>query len=183
MPDIRTLYDIFEIAARSGRPDLLLARDGESWRPISSRDFSFTVRSLALGLNALGIQPGDRVALLSENRPEWAMTDYAVVCGGALTVPIYPTLPAEPAAQLLIDSGARIAVVSTAEQLEKVRAVRDRCPSLEHVVSMDAEVPLETGYERWLRTVDRGRGNLEMGSTVFETRAARIRPDDPCTII
>ncbi len=183
MPEIETLYDIFEIAARSDRPDLLFARDGEKWKPIASRDFSFTVRALSLGLNALGMQPGDRVAILSENRPEWAMTDYAIVCGGALTVPIYPTLPAEPIVQILNDSGARIAVVSTSEQLEKLVSIREKCPSLEHVLSIDPEPPAEAGYDSWLRTVDRGRGNLEMGSTVFETRAKRIRAGDPATII
>jgi long-chain acyl-CoA synthetase len=183
MPEIKTLYDIFEIAAQSDRPDLLFARSGEEWKPVASRDFSFTVRALSLGLNSLGMQPGDRVAVLSENRPEWAITDYAIVCSGALTVPIYPTLPAEQITQLLIDSGARIAVASTAEQLEKVRSIRARCPALEHVISIDAEPPAEPGYERWIRTVDRGRGNLEMGSTVFEARAKRVRAEDPCTII
>ncbi|MGH9443666.1 MAG: AMP-dependent synthetase/ligase [Thermoanaerobaculia bacterium] len=183
MTEIETLYDIFEIAAGSNRPDLLLRRDGEKWTPIASRDFSFTVRALSLGLNALGVQPGDRVALLSENRPEWAMTDYAVVCGGALTVPIYPTLPAGPITQILNDSGARVVVVSTAEQLEKVRSMRGQCPALEHVLTIDSDPPAEPGYGGWMQTVDRGRGNLEMGSTVFEARAKRIRPEDPCTII
>ena len=183
MADIETLHDIFEIASRSGVADLLYARDGDRWKPISARDFSFTVRALSLGLNALGVQPGDRVAILSENRPEWAMTDYAVVCGGALTVPIYPTLPAEPILQILNDSGARVAVVSSSDQLEKLRSIRDRCPALEHVLAIDAEVPPEPGHDSWMRTVDRGRGNLEMGSTVFDARAKRIRADDPCTII
>ena len=183
MPEIETLYDIFEIAARSDRPDLLFSRDGDAWKPVASRDFAFSVRALSLGLNALGMQPGDRVALLSENRPEWAITDYAVVCSGALTVPVYPTLPAEPIAQILNDSGARIAVVSTAEQLEKVLSIRSHCPSLEHILSIDADPPAETGCDLWLRTVDRGRGNLEMGSTVFESRAKRLRASDPCTII
>ena len=183
MPEIETLYDIFTIAAGSNRPDLLFARDGDSWKPVAARDFAFTVRALSLGLNALGMQPGDRVALLSENRPEWAMTDYAVVCSGALTVPVYPTLPPDPIAQILADSGARIVIVSTQEQLEKVLSIRSSCPALEQVISIDAEPPGEPGFERWLRTVDRGRGNLEMGSTVFETRAKRLRGGDPCTII
>src|SRR5258708_11220139 len=148
MPEIETLYDIFEIAAQSDRPDLLCSREGEAWRPIASRDFAFTVRALALGLNALGMQPGDRVALLSENRPEWAITDYAIVCSGALTVPIYPTLPAESIVQLLNDSGARIAVASTADQLEKLVSIRPRCPSLEHILSIDAEPPAEPGCAR-----------------------------------
>lgn len=183
MTDIRTLCDIFELGARSDKDALLLRRNGDRWDPIRPRDFSFTVRSLSLGLNSLGMQPGDRVALLSENRPEWAMTDYAVVCAGALTVPIYPTLPAAQIAPLLADSGAKILVVSTGEQLEKARAIRARCPEILHVIAMEGDLPAEPGYESWMKTVDRGRGAMELGSNVFETRAAAVRPEDPCTII
>jgi long-chain acyl-CoA synthetase len=183
MAEVKTLYDIFELASTSEKPDLLLRRDGDRWTPISARDFSFSVRSLSLGLNALGMQPGDRVAILCENRPEWAMTDYAVVCAGALTVPIYPTLPAEQIVHLLNDSGARILALSTAAQLQKIVSIRNQCPGLEQVLCIEADPPAESGYERWMKTVDRGRSSLEMGSTVFEARARKIKPDDPCTII
>ncbi len=91
--EIRTLCDVFLSAAASGKPDLLVSNVGGTWTPVSARDFGYTVRALSLGLNALGIQPGDRVAILSENRPEWAIGDYAILCAGAWTVPIYPTLP------------------------------------------------------------------------------------------
>jgi long-chain acyl-CoA synthetase len=184
MADVATLYDIFEGLASSGKEAVQMRREPSGkWSAISSRDFGFTVRCLSLGLNALGMQPGDRVVILSENRPEWAMTDYAVVCAGALSVPIYSTLPPDQIVGLLTDSGARIAVVSTAEQLDKIRMIRASCPALEHVLVIDADPPDEPGYEHWMKTVDRGRGNHEMGSTVFEARASRIRPSDPCTII
>ena len=109
----RTLCDIFRRRGgqREARPPDL--EGGGEWPPISAADFGFTVRALSLGLNALGIQPGDRVAILSENRPEWAMADYAVLCGGAWSVPIYPTLPAAQIAPLLNDSGAQAIFVST----------------------------------------------------------------------
>ena len=184
MAEVATLFDIFAGLASSGKDAVQMRRDPSgTWSGIPARDFGFTVRCLSLGLNALGMQPGDRVAILSENRPEWAMTDYAIVCAGALSVPIYATLPADQIVALLADSGAKIAVVSTEEQLAKIRAIRSACPALEHVIVMDAEPPDEPGYDRWMKTVDRGRGNHEMGSTVFDARAARIRPSDPCTII
>ncbi len=184
MSEVSTLYDIFESLAGSGKDAVQLQREAPGkWTAVSARDFSFTVRCLSMGLNALGVQPGDRVAILSENRPEWAMTDYAIVCGGGLSVPIYATLPADQIVGLLNDCGARVIVVSTDEQLAKIRAIRGACPALDHVLSFDADPPDEPGYERWMKTVDRGRGNLEMGSTVFETRARKISPDDPCTII
>jgi len=81
--DIRTLCDIYVSAAASGKPDLLISKVNGQWRPVSAGDFGYTVRALSLGLNALGIQPGDRVAILSENRPEWAMADYAILYAGA----------------------------------------------------------------------------------------------------
>jgi len=184
MAEVSTLYDIFTGLAASGKDAVQMRRDAPGqWSSISARDFGFTVRCLSLGLNALGMQPGDRVAILSENRPEWATTDYAIVCAGALSVPIYPTLPADQIVTLLQDSGAKIVVVSTSEQLAKIRSIHAECPALDHVIAIDAEPPDEPGYERWMKTIDRGRGNLEMGSTVFETRGSRIRPGDPCTII
>ena len=184
MEEVTTLYDIFEGLAGSGKTAVQLRREGPGkWSSVSARDFSFTVRALSLGLNALGMQPGDRVAILSENRPEWAMADYAIVCGGALSVPIYATLPAEQIPHLLNDCGAKIVIVSTAEQLAKIRSIRGQCPAIDHVIAFEADPPDEPGYESWIKTMDRGRGNLEMGSTVFETRARRVKPDDPCTII
>jgi long-chain acyl-CoA synthetase len=89
----RTLCDIFLAAAESGKPDLLISKVAGAWQPISARDFGFTVRALSLGLNALGIQPGERVAILSENRPEWAMADYAILCAGAWSVPCTRRFP------------------------------------------------------------------------------------------
>src|SRR5512143_2133736 len=117
----RTLCDIFRGAAESGKPDLLISKISGRWTPISAAQFGFTVRALSLGLNQLGIQPGDRVAILSVNRPEWAMADYAIVCGGSWSVPIYPTLPGNQIVPLLNDSAARAIFVSGADQLEKVQ--------------------------------------------------------------
>ncbi len=179
----RTLCDIFLAAAASGKPDLLLAKSGGTWRPVSAGDFGFTVKALSLGLNALGIQPGDRVAILSENRPEWAMVDYAALCAGAVSVPIYPTLPANQIAPLLRDSGARAILVSTADQLAKVRSIRAECPALEYVICADPAPPAEAGYLGFGQAVDKGRSTLEMSPALFEQRARRIQPEDLATII
>src|SRR5262252_5606816 len=123
----RTLCDIFRAAAESGKPSLLIHKVGGEWKPISASDFGFTVKALSLGINGLGIQPGDRVAILSENRPEWAMADYAILCAGAWSVPIYPTLPASQVAPLLKDAGVRAIFVSNLEQLGKVLTIRAQC--------------------------------------------------------
>ena len=180
---VRTLCDVFLSAAASGKPDLLISKVGGAWTPISSRDFGFTVRSVSLGLNALGVQPGDRVAILSENRPEWAMSDYAILCAGAWSVPIYPTLPSHQIAPLLNDSGAKAIFVSTVEQLGKILQIKSQCPALDHVIAMDASPPAAPGYLTFHALADKGRPTLEMSPAVFEQRAARVKPEDVATII
>ena len=181
--EIRTLCDVFLSASRTGKPDLLIAKVGGAWRPVSSADFGFTVRALSLGLNALGVQPGDRVAILSENRPEWAMADYAILCAGGWSVPIYPTLPAAQIAPLLNDSGARAIFLSTADQLAKLETIHAQCPALEYVIAFDAATGSKPGYLSFAQAVDKGRPTLEMSPDVFEQRAARVKPDDVATII
>jgi long-chain acyl-CoA synthetase len=179
----RTLCDIFLSAATGGKPDVQLWKVAGAWKPISAADFGFTVRALSLGLNSLGIQPGDRVAILSENRPEWAMADFATLCAGAWSVPIYPTLPANQIAPLLNDSGAKAIVCSTLEQLGKILTIRAQCGKLDHVILIEGNPPGEPGYMTFHAVVDRGRPTLEMSPNVFEQRVARVRPDDVATII
>ncbi len=179
----RTLCDIFVAAAASGKPNLLISKVAGAWKPISAADFGFTVRALSLGLNGLGVQPGDRVAILSENRPEWAMADYAILCAGAWSVPIYPTLPAAQIAPLLQDCGARAIFVSSLEQLGKILTIKAQCAALDHVILIDGHPPREPGYATFHEVVDRGRPTLEMSPGVFEQRAGRVRADDVATII
>jgi long-chain acyl-CoA synthetase len=181
--EIRTLCDVFLSAAASGKPDLLISKVGGAWRPIAAADFGFTVRSLSLGLNSLGLQPEDRVAILSENRPEWAMADYATLCAGAWSVPIYPTLPAGQIAALLKDCAARAIFVSTAEQLAKVQAIKAQCPALEYVITIESGAPAEAGYLTFHHVVDKGRPTQEMSPGLFEQRALRVKPEEVATII
>ncbi|MEO8348901.1 MAG: long-chain fatty acid--CoA ligase, partial [Acidobacteriota bacterium] len=181
--EVRTLCDVFLSAAASGKAELLISKVGGTWTPITARDFGFTVRSISLGLNALGIQPGDRVAILSENRPEWAMADYAILCAGAWSVPIYPTLPPHQVAPLLNDCGAKAVFVSNIEQLGKILQIKAQCPTLDHVIAIDASPPAEPGYLSFNALADKGRPTLEMSPAVFEQRAARVKPEDVATII
>lgn len=181
--EVRTLCDIFRKAAASGRSDLLIAKRNGAWRPISAEQFGHSVRALSLGLNALGIQPNQTVALLSENRPEWAMSDYAIVCAGAWTVPIYTTLPAAQVEPLLVDCKARAIIVSPADNLAKVESIHGGCPELEYVIAMEGELPRKPGYLRWHDVVEKGRPALERSPDLFERRASRVRPEDVATII
>ena len=99
----------------------------------------------------LGIQPGDRVAILSENRPEWAIADYACLTARCTDVPIYPTLPAKQVEYVLRDSGSVAVLVSTRHQLEKVLAIREHLPDLRHVIAFEPDARAPASWV-WMRS-------------------------------
>src|SRR5438105_2620920 len=137
MAETRTLVDIFRSVEKLGKPDLLLEKKGGAWRPISSSEFASRVRAVAAALGALGVPAGGRVALLSENRPEWSIVDFACQTYGAVLVPIFPTMMSEQAEYLLRDSGATVAFASTPVQAQKVLDAKKTCPDLAHVFLLD----------------------------------------------
>ena len=137
LPDtINRLF--FEAIERFDRPNALLHKVGGVWQPISHRTLLERVRQTSLGLSKLGVVAGDRVVILSENRPEWTITDYACICIGVTDVPIYATLPAEQIPYLLNDSGAKVVFVSTSEQARKIASVRSLIPGITHVIGFAA---------------------------------------------
>src|SRR6478672_6054345 len=114
-------------------------KDGDSWVDRSFDEVAEIVRPLALGLTELGIEKGDRVAILGNTRPEWTYFDFAALSIGATVVPIYQTNSAEECRYVLENSDSKVVVVEDAEQLEKVRAVRSTLPALEQVILMTGE--------------------------------------------
>ena len=123
--DIRTVNELFLRVAASDRSQALLFQDdGGGWQGISSAEIYQRVRVLGRTFLDWGIGRGDRIAILSENRWEWPVTDFAVLGIGAVDVPMYPTLTSDQIGELLRDSGARVAVVSTRAQYDKIAAVR-----------------------------------------------------------
>lgn len=120
---IGTLCDILpRLEGELNKPAILRYKSGGKWNDISSDEFVATARALAMGLLGLGIRKGDRVAILSENRPEWNAFDHAILALGGVVVPIYSTLHANQVRHILDNSQARVLVLSTAEQLEKVQS-------------------------------------------------------------
>jgi len=179
----KTLVDYFRHAAASGKPDLLVSKVDGAWKPLPASEFGERTKGLALGLALLGVDRQDRVAILSENRPEWPMTDFATLSLGAMTVPIYTTYLAPQVEYILKDSLAKVAVVSDAIELQKVLDVRDRCPELKHVVVLDA-VPWSQGQAVSFETiVQKGLAVLAADPEAWEDRAASILPADLATMI
>lgn len=179
----RTLVDVFRFAAASGKPELLVSRTSGAWTPLSAEAFGERTRGLALGLALLGVDRQDRVAILSENRPEWPMTDFAALSLGALTVPIYTSYLAPQVEYILKDSLAKVVVVSNAIELQKVLDVRDRCPDLRHVIVLEA-VPWSQGRAVPFETiVQKGLAALAADPEAWEERAGSVLPEDLATMI
>jgi len=141
------------------------------------------VRRLALGLQELGIQPGERVAIFSENRPEWAIADFACLTALLTDVPLYPNLPPDQAAYILNDSGAVAIFVSDAAQAAKIAAVRGKCTTLRHVITFaesrheGADLTLAEVEQRGAAVDDEAR------RTLYRQHALAVQPDDVATLI
>jgi long-chain acyl-CoA synthetase len=141
MSEPQTLLDVFALwCGASPEPSLIDARGGRH-DALPAAAASARVAGCGQGLSRLGVNRGDRVALLCGNRPDWHVVDFAVQHLGAVLVPIYPTLPAPQVGVILADSGAVAAVVEDAEQLAKVLEVRGSCPQLHHVAVIDGPAP------------------------------------------
>lgn len=177
------------VAARYTRPDLLgrCGPDGVAW--IDATTLARQVRCRHHALVSLGLMPGDRVVMMSESRPEWVVTDLAVLSAGGVTAPIYPTLTAEQAAYIVRDCGARIAVVSTAQQLDKILAAAAQAPTLRTVLVMDpppTPAP-QSGVTVIALTEADASGaavaDAAEGQVAYDARVAAVLPESLATLI
>ncbi len=169
------------MARHGGALPALRSKHGDTWAPISYRDLHRRVRNLQAALRTLGIGPGDRVAILSENRPEWAITDFACLSARCTDVPIYPTLPPHQIAYVLRDSGSRIVFCSDETQLEKLLEIRETVPALEQIVVFDAmDVP---DGVREFADVERLGAEAIDDFPDWEAEALAATPDDLATLI
>jgi long-chain acyl-CoA synthetase len=134
---IATLNDIFFAAVDHNLDRMMLYCENGKWLPISSREFGRYVARVSHTLHSYGIQRGDRIAILSENRPEWSTADIAILLLGAVTVPLYTTLTADQSAFVLNDAGCRAIFVSSELQLRKVLSVLPQT-QIEKIVVMDS---------------------------------------------
>src|ERR1700677_2203936 len=140
---LTTLNHIFFAAAERNLDRAMLYRDAGKWLPISSSEFRRNVAATVGALRQWGIRKGDRVAILSENRPEWSIADFAILLLGAVTVPIYSTLTPGQTAFTLHDAGAIAVFVSTEAQLRKVQSILSQT-SVRKIVVMDrVQIPNE----------------------------------------
>ena len=166
----QTLADLFLRSASFEKLNHLIVPQGEKWVTVSSQEFYRRVGRAYLLLQKLGLAKGDRCGLLAENRWEWAIADFGMMTSGIVSVPLYPSLTAEQVHYMLENSDARAVFVSTAAQKEKILAVRDGLPALQHVICFD---------ESWLDSAPLKTPEREQ----FEAAIRDVKPDDLASII
>ncbi|MGB4704599.1 MAG: long-chain fatty acid--CoA ligase [Candidatus Saccharicenans sp.] len=136
---------------------------------------------LALALHQLGFRKGDKLIILSENRPEWVMTDFATICQGGLTVPIYTSLTAPQAEYIIRDSDAMVVVVSSAEQRAKIESIRPNLTQVRHYITFEeGEIP---GYLNFDRLLETGRQVEAERPGLFRELAEGVKPEDEASLI
>jgi len=182
--EIKTLNELFLTAvARHSKPDCFLFKSEGRYQGLPSQEALRQVAALASLLSRRHVERGDRVAILSENRVEWALTDYALLGLGAISVPIYTTLLEPDIEYILRDSGAKGIVVATEPQLAKVVNVWPHLPDLKFVLAMDCAKLQGTGAECWEGSIALERGLATHAVESFTAMALAAQPEDIATIL
>ncbi len=179
----KTINQMFqESVTHYGPKDALLYKDEGVYRSISYNEFSEQVKHFSLGLTTLGIEPGDRVALISENRPQWVIADLAILAAGAINVPMFPTLPPQQLEYIINDSGACAAIVSTEAQLMKITEIKDKTPALQNIIIMD-DIPPEVPIDNLCHFDTVAQSGASVDESIYQQRVESIGPNDTATII
>jgi long-chain acyl-CoA synthetase len=174
---------ILAAVSRHNKEDALNHRADGKWHNIPAATFVERVKNVALGLAGLGVRPGDRIALLSENRPEWSIADLAILSLGAINVPIYTTQALDQMDYILSDSGAHAMFISTRRLYKHAQPVLAK-RSLGHVIFFDEEVAEDIEHGISLSTLEqKGRDLAQQRPGAFEAYLQAVRPDDLATII
>ena len=183
--DFSTLNELFiKAIEEKDRPDCFLYKSEGRYQSISSREALRKAAALASALERLGARPGERIALLSENRPEWALTDYAILGMRAITVPLFPTLLEPDLEFILRDSESKGIVVATDAQLRKVLNIWSKLPALKFVLAMGCSTVAGTKADCWEGSVESEMGWAgPMLIDAFKAKALDAKPDDTATII
>ena len=176
---IQTLSELFLVVAGRQKADCLLYKSGGRFQPISSAELVDRVRRLATALVDLGVERGDRVALMAENGPHWPVADFAILCIGGVNVPVYPTLTPDQAAYVINDCGAKLVLVQGRPRLEGLLGERADMPAVEQFIAIDVEPDGDEvlGFASLLAESE------AMPADELERQARLAKPDDLATFI
>jgi long-chain acyl-CoA synthetase len=178
------LTDVFNDVARNHkRPDTLNYKSSGRWVSISSDELLARAKSIAAGLHAIGLKVGDRVALLSESRVEWTLTDAGSIFAGTIDVPIYPTLTPPQVRYILNDSGASVLFLANHEKFIELKSVLGECSQVKQIVFFDTDGVTAAEGLTLAQLEDRGRELEQRDAGYIDRITARLQPDDLATII
>ena len=181
-----TVTRLRDRAHRSPSGVALREKDLGIWKDITWAEYWENVQLVAHGLLALGVEAGDRVAIHSENRPEWVYADQGIVAIRAMTMGLYPTNPPPEVGYLLSNSGSKFLIAEDQEQVDKALEVKDELPELQRIIYMEErglrsfEDPL---LMSWTELIELGRRHRQDHPNGVERRMAATRPDDVMTLI
>ncbi len=163
------------------KSEFLLNKKEGKYIPISMAEFADEVKFLCFGLRALGLQKGDKLVILSENRPEWVTVDYANLCAGGITVPIYTTLMPDQVRYIVDNCDAQIVVYSNSTQWEKIKTVRQDLAKVRHFITLGEEAP--EGVLTYSQVLDKGKAMAATEPGLFEKMVLALNQDDDASII
>ena len=179
-----TLVDVFErVARKHQRPDTLNYKNNGRWISMSSDEMLQRAKAIAAGLHAIGAEPGDRVAILSESRVEWTLTDAGSIFAGTIDVPIYPTLTPAQVRYILNDSGASVLFLANREKFEELKDALGECPQVKHIIFFEPDGITATEGLTLVQLEEKGRELLQREPAHIEQSVLKTAPEDLATII
>ncbi|MBU4204473.1 MAG: long-chain fatty acid--CoA ligase [Acidobacteria bacterium] len=179
---IETIGQVFLNTVKNyPKPDFMLHKKDGAYVPISTQEFADQVRYMSLGLREIGLAKGDKLVLLSENTPNWVMTDQATLCQGGITVPIYTSLVPEQIKYIIDDSDAKIVVCADADLWEKVETIRKDLTKVEHFITFQEVAP--AGDLTLKELIAKGKAADDKEPQAFEKAVLSVKPDDVASII
>lgn len=179
---VETLSQLFLNTIKSyPKDDLMLYKKEGKYVPISTEEFADRVKCFSLGLRDLGLEAEDKLIVLSENRPEWVISDIANLCLGGITVPIYTSLIPEQIKYIIDDSDAKIVIVSDQSQWQKIEAIKSQLTKVTSYITFLSEAP--EGVLTFAQVLERGKKMDKQNPGLFEKMALEVKPDAIASII
>ena len=180
---LRLLTSSTTLPANTNDLTLLITRAANRWNSVSSDEMLARAKSIAAGLHAIGVVPGDRVAILSESRVEWTLTDAGSIFAGTIDVPIYPTLMPPQVRYILNDSGACILFLANREKFDELKDALGECPQVKHIIFFDTEGVTDAEGLTLAQLEEKGRELEHREPGHIDQSVLKTKPDDLATII
>ena len=179
---VETICQLFSNTIKEyPRDDLMLYKKEGQYVPISTEEFGIKVKHFSLGLKELGLNPEDKLVILSDTRPEWVMADIATLCAGGVTVPVYPSLIPEQIKYITDNSDAKIVMYSDSEQGSKMEEIRSELPKVRHYITFESEAP--DSVLTFDHVLEKGKKIFEESPDLFDKAASLAKPDTLASIL